>query len=176
MITKAFANLLSWIRSFARKGLLTMPFELWARMLPELERRGKYGHRESGAFLLGVAPNGASARVVKKVVYYDDVDPYCLVGSIRFAGERYPDLWDICMDEGLTVVGDVHTHPGANVGQSSTDQNHAIHKEEGHVALILPKYAIGEIPVERVGLHQFKDGAWHSWFGNDVKRHFRLKR
>ena len=49
-------------------------------------------------------------------------------------------LWDICKRRGLTVVADVHVHPGG-AGQSDSDRDHPMISRAGHIALILPDFA-----------------------------------
>ena len=48
-------------------------------MIKELGRRGLNGRREAGAFLLVRHDKGDGP--VVRVVYYDDLDPNCLVGE-----------------------------------------------------------------------------------------------
>lgn len=59
-----------------------------------MQRRGE-GTHESGAFLLGYQQG--SRRIVKKIIYYDDLDPYCFDhGIVIFDGSGYGPLWQIC--------------------------------------------------------------------------------
>ena len=41
---------------------------------------------------------------------------------------------------GLTVVADVHVHPGDS-GQSNSDRAYPMISQAGHIALILPRFA-----------------------------------
>ena len=115
----------------ARTRLVIGP-SLWRELISELGRRGLDGQREAGAFLLG-AQQGRERRVVK-AVYFDDLDPGCLVGYIHLQGHGYSKLWDICEAEGLHVLSDVHTHPGAQVAQSSIDRENPMIASAGHLA------------------------------------------
>jgi len=111
----------------------------WACLIRELRRRG-YGQRESGAFLLG-RDEGGKLRV-KRVVYYDDIDPHALdKGYIHIDGRRYDALWAVCKEHGLSVVADIHTHPGASVRQSESDRTHPMIPQAGHTAIIVPFFA-----------------------------------
>ena len=86
---------------------------LWHRLLSGLRKRGRHYSRESGAFLLGHRREGR-VRVLQFVLY-DDLDPECLdTGIVRFDGRHFGKLWDLCTQRGLTVVADVHTHPGSS--------------------------------------------------------------
>jgi proteasome lid subunit RPN8/RPN11 len=94
----------------------------WFKLTSELCRRGR-NKRESGAFLLA---HETSPKVVR-TVYYDDLDSRCLnKGYIHFDGAGYVKLWQICRDEQLRVVADVHTHPSKWTGQSQSDEQNPI--------------------------------------------------
>ena len=87
----------------------------------KLRERGRNASRESGAFLLGHRAGGR-ARIVDFVLY-DDLDPHALdTGIVRFDGRHFGALWDICKQRGLSVVADVHVHPGG-AGQSDSDRD-----------------------------------------------------
>lgn len=108
----------------------------WIRLQRTLKRRGE-GCRESGAFLLA-APDGV---VVKKFIAYDDLDPSCLDnGYIRFAGNGFARLWDLCRRLNLRVIADAHTHPSRWVGQSPSDKSNPMMPRRGHIAFIFPAY------------------------------------
>ncbi|HEY1588069.1 MAG TPA: hypothetical protein VGH63_20355, partial [Polyangia bacterium] len=106
-------------RLHKRRSLVRLRPELWQELLAELAARGG-GVRESGAFLLADAA-GDRRRVVR-LVYLDDLDPDSLQGGISFRGTAYGALWRICRRGRLTVVADVHTHPGSGVAQSTIDR------------------------------------------------------
>lgn len=140
----------------------------WASMLSELERRGA-GFRESGAFLL--ASSRSDARRVERVVYFDDLDPTCLVGSIHLSGDAYPRLWDLCAQHSLRVIADVHTHPGTSVRQSSIDAANPMISRRGHVALIVPSFAQSMVRPTDVGVHLYLGAAgWTSSFRDAAAR------
>ena len=80
------------------------------------------------------------ARIVDFILY-DDLDPHALdTGIVRFDGRYFGALWDICKRRGLSVVADVHVHPGGS-GQSASDREHPMISRAGHIALILPDFA-----------------------------------
>ena len=92
----------------------------WWRLTRALRCRSG-GHHESGAFLLG-KKTGRRARITE-AVFYDDLYPRVFdSGIVRFDGRYFGRLWDICQVQGLTVVADVHTHPGAAC-QSHSDRS-----------------------------------------------------
>jgi proteasome lid subunit RPN8/RPN11 len=159
---------------FRRFALLRVDRSTWRELLGELEHRGE-GWRESGAFLC--ADVSGKRPDVTRLVYFDDLDPDCLNGGIHIVGTAYSKLWDICEAENLRVVGDVHTHPGANVAQSCIDSSSPALARVGHVALIVPNLAAGDIGPSAVGVHLYQgDAGWRSWFSRratirlDVRR------
>ena len=112
---------------------------LWWRLLRALRSRGQNASRESGAFLIG--NNNKVHRRIVDFVLYDDLDPHSLEsGIVRFDGRYFSELWSQCKARDLTVVADIHVHPGA-AGQSLSDKNHPMISAKGHIALILPSYA-----------------------------------
>lgn len=155
------------------RALLRIRSNDWASMVGELSRRGE-GMRESGAFLL--ADRDGHPRTVTRIVYLDDLDPHCLTGGIEFGGLAYSKLWDLCDAEQRRVIGDVHTHPGRGVRQSHIDAANPMIARRGHVALIVPDYAAGDVEAEQAGVHLYHGNGWQSWFGRDAGRRLFIRR
>lgn len=125
--------------------------EVWQAGVDELRRR-TYSYREAGAFLLG---RHGKRRVIEEFVFYDDIDPDALsTGIVEIDGRRLGTLWAHCRSKGLSVVADVHVHPGSH-GQSDSDQANPIIAEVGHVAVILPDFAAGATNPGGIGVHQY---------------------
>ena len=161
----------TWV--FRRSPLLRFKRRQWRDLIEELGRRGE-GRRESGAFLL--APRN-DLSCVSHIEYFDDLDPHCLKGHIHFDGRAFSKLWDICESEGLIVVGDVHTHPGASVHQSTIDVENPMVARAGHIALIVPHLAGRVVRPRQVGVHQYAgDDGWTPWFGREASARASVKR
>ncbi len=146
---------------------LTVKRALWKKLMRELRFRGE-GRRETGAFLLGRRAN----RKVTHFLRYDQLDPGAYdTGIIIFNGDGYIPLWNFCAEKKLQVLADVHTHPGEWTGQSPSDRQHPMIAQEGHLALIIPFYAMNEDQLlEGVGIHEFLgDQNWRSWETTDKK-------
>lgn len=156
-----------------RSALLRMRRVDWNTMVAELGRRG-HSNRESGAFLLG--DRDGDQRTVTRVVYLDDLDPNCLTGGIEFDGLAYSKLWDICDAEKRRVIGDVHTHPGRGVHQSSIDAANPMIAQDAHVALIVPYLAMHPIDAREVGVHRYDGRRWQTWTGRDAARRLFIRR
>lgn len=116
------------------------------------------GRRESGGFLLGSTKD--RCRHIEKFLPYDVIDPTCLRGHILFDGSKMDMVWRECRRLGLTVVADVHTHPGS-YGQSSIDQANPMIPERGHLALIVPNFANKIYFPGEIGIYEFaRRGVW----------------
>ena len=140
-------------RLFAPRNELSCSWFLWRRLKTKLRERGHHCLRESGAFLLGHRESGSS-RIVDFVLY-DDLDPHALdSGIVRFDGRYFSDLWAICKLRGLTVVADIHVHPGGS-SQSDSDHDHPMISQAGHIALILPHFATGAQPRREIGIYRY---------------------
>ena len=136
---------------------------LWNEGLKELRRRTE-GRHESGAFLLGKCEG--DRRAVTRFVYYDDLDPHSLdTGIVVFDGAGYGPLWQLCRETGLTVVADVHTHPG-NEGQSCSDRDNPMIAKPGHIAIIVPRFAERVFMPNRLGIYEYEgEHRWHDHSG-----------
>ncbi len=144
---------------------------LWDRGARELQRRTGNA-RESGAFLLG--KKEAKTRRILRFVYYDDLDPHCFDrGIVEFDGGQYGSLWNICRDEGLEVVADVHVH-ALGFGQSPSDREHPMMPLAGHLAVILSHYALNNVLPGHIGLYEYQGN--HHWTDHSLEgpRYFRL--
>lgn len=132
---------------------LTCPGELWNRLLTQLRERGQHGERESGAFLLGQRPNQQAG--ISEFVLYDDLDPHSLDrGIVHFDGRYYGALWERCRRASFIVVADVHTHPFGS-RQSPSDRAHPMISAAGHIALIIPRFAMGVATKEEIGMYRY---------------------
>ena len=141
-------------RLFAPKHELSCSWFLWRRLLTCLRERGLNKSRESGAFLLG-HHNGGRIRITDFILY-DDLDPHCLdTGIVRFDGRYFGKLWELCKTRGLTVVADVHVHPGGSQ-QSESDRTHPMISSKGHLALILPHFAASPLSRHEIGIYRYQ--------------------
>jgi hypothetical protein len=149
-------------RLFAPRHELSCSWLLWRRLIGKLRERGQDETRESGAFLLGFQKPGRAGRIVDFVLY-DDLDPHSLdTGIIRFDGKHFGKLWAICRARGLTIVADVHVHPGGST-QSASDKADPMVTQAGHLALILPDFARPPVPREDIGIYRYLGNqAWHT--------------
>lgn len=156
-----------------RRSLLRLRRADWDGLVAEVAARG-HGRIESGAFLL--ARQSGDQRLVSRIAYYDDLDPNCLQGGIHFDGRAYGKLWALCRAECLTVIGDVHTHPGSWVTQSDTDSGSPMVAQKGHVALIVPRFAQGRVDPGAVGVHLYDGRGWTTWTGQDAQARLFVRR
>jgi proteasome lid subunit RPN8/RPN11 len=137
----------------------------WRGIVGELERRGGHEH-EAGAFLLGTEHAGCLE--VGDVVFYDDLDPEAYsTGVCVLYGDAFARLWAICREKKLTVVADVHTHPG-RAFQSGADKTNPMVARSGHVAIIVPNFAAW--PISRNELRVYEYRGQHEWVDQSPPR------
>ena len=148
-------------RLWAPRHEISCSWFLWRRLCAKLRERGRNASRESGAFLLGYRADGRAR--ITDFILYDDLDPHALdTGIVHFDGRHFGALWDICKQRGMSVVADVHVHPGG-AGQSSSDRDHPMISRAGHIAFILPDFARPPVPPESVGIYRYLGGKrWHT--------------
>lgn len=155
------------------RPLLKLPLALYANLVADLARSGA-GVAESGAFLLGTV-DGDDRQVAGYL-------PYEAVAAqsrrrhayVAFTAEEMARAWDYCYRNKVQVVADVHTHPGGPM-QSLSDRAHPIVSLAGHVALIVPHFALRNPQPADLGVHQFLGGGrWRSLFGADAARALQL--
>jgi hypothetical protein len=152
----SFSILATIRRALAPQHELSCSVFLWVRLLTALRSRGRGRTRESGAFLLGHRRDGRAR--VTGFALYDDLDPTSLdSGIVRFSGDRFGELWNLCARIGVTVVADVHVHPGS-AEQSGSDQAHPMIPCEGHIALILPRFAAPPVRRREIGIYRYLGG------------------
>lgn len=161
-------------RLLAPQHELSCSWFLWRRLAARLRERGRGESRESGAFLLGHTDANGAARI-SDFVLYDDLDPHSLdTGIVRFDGKYFGRLWAMCRERGLTVVADVHVHPGDS-GQSNTDRDYPMVSQAGHIALIIPRFARKPIPHDDIGIYRYLGaGEWQTVPRGQRRRFFSL--
>jgi proteasome lid subunit RPN8/RPN11 len=126
-------------------------------LLHDLRQRGGYV-RESGAFLLGDQADGVQR--IKAYLLFDDIDPNSLTGFIDFDGSRMDLVWAECQRRNLSVMADIHTHPGG-YGQSSIDRENPMMPRRGHLGLIVPHYARRPFGPGEIGIYELTGrGQW----------------
>jgi proteasome lid subunit RPN8/RPN11 len=159
------------IRGFvAPEYTLSCSTRLWRAGLTELRRRTE-GWHESGAFLLGHREK--KHRSIIRFVYYDDLDPHSLdSGIVIFDGAGYSPLWKLCAETGLTVVADIHVHPGA-AQQSNSDRQNPMIATTGHIALIVPDFAVRIFSPNELGIYEYEgEHCWRDRSGERADRFF----
>ncbi len=82
-------------------------------------------------------------------------------GSFRTEAEANCDLVVALAQLGLTLVAQVHSHPGAWVDHSDGDDSGALVRFAGYWSLVVPDFArTGMRPLDKVGVHLFGDGVF----------------
>lgn len=158
------------MNSFAKP--LEFRLGIWAALIADLRKRGG-GRRESGAFLLGEVCE--HAKVVHAWLPYDELDSSSLnYDYIRLSTEAFSKLWSVCEQHRMQVVADVHTHP-LGPSQSPSDRANPMIGLTGHLALIVPHFAQGNVSPADVSVNVYKGAKrWKSYFGMQAAAHIKL--
>ncbi len=147
------------IRAFvAPSHKLNIPSALWNDVMSQLRERGHQRH-ESGGFLLGRQIGERREAVL--AIFYDELDSKAYAtGICILKADSFSKLWALCREKGLTVVADLHTHPGAAF-QSGSDRKNPMVARAGHIAIIVPDFAAPPVTYGRLGIYEYQ-GA-HQW-------------
>lgn len=156
----------SIIRAFAAPDhRINCAPNVWRRLTDGLYRRGANRH-EAGAFLLGTRTG--DIRTVSDLVFYDELDPDAYqTGVCVLHAPAFSTLWSICRERGLTVVADIHTHPGAAF-QSHSDRTNPMVAREGHIAIIVPDFAAPPVGFGKLGIFEYRGS--HRWIDHSPTR------
>lgn len=138
---------------------LEVSARVWTDLISGIRTRGA-GTRESGAFLLGDVVDGA--RQVRQIVPYEELEQAAALSNhVRLTNRAFQKLWDTCACDRVQVVADIHSHPfGAT--QSRSDRENPMIALKGHLALIVPYFAMrGTSPSdvtinEYIGAHRWR--------------------
>jgi hypothetical protein len=160
-------------RLLAPRHELSISWLTWHRLVNSLQKSGKNFRRESGAFLLGNRMDDVTR--IETFVPYDQLDPNALdSGIVNFDGRHFGALWDLCKRRNLTVVADVHTHPGF-AEQSESDRTNPMISTAGHLALILPRFAARPIARADMGIYRYEGGKrWRKVPANERRAFFHI--
>lgn len=152
--------------------LLEAPAQLWSELVAHLRRQGG-GVRESGAFLLG--RKDASMRVITRFLPYERLQADALHDDyVSLTAASFSKLWELCRADKLSVVADIHTHR-FGAGQSQSDRTNPMVALASHIALIVPRFAQGEVRISDVNMYVYQGShRWASYSGSDVEERLRL--
>ena len=139
---------------------------IWPALMTDLYQRGG-GRRESGAFLLGQVHETSNA--VHEWLPYDELDHKSLnYAYVRLESSAFSRPWAICAARKLDVVADVHTHPKGPC-QSASDRANPMISLAGHMALIVPRFAGGNVVPRDLSVNVYLgSGKWASRFREDA--------
>lgn len=153
---------------------LEISVDLWDGLIVHLREKGQ-GIRESGAFLLG--RNNSGVRQVTGFLPYEELQADALhEGHVSLSSASFSKLWAICSEHGITVVSDVHTHR-FGPQQSRSDRTNPMVALAGHIGIIVPGFAQGQIRIEEIGVHIYLGNhRWESKFGINAQTMIRLVR
>ncbi len=152
--------------------MLEVPSALWKVLLDHLRKEGA-GTRESGAFLLG--NKCGPKRVVTHFLPYEKLQPDALHDDyVSLSAASFSKLWKLCRSEGLSVVADIHTHR-FGPAQSRSDAANPMIAINGHMAIIVPRFAQGPVQLHDLGLYIYKGNhRWKAYSKANVAKQIKL--
>jgi proteasome lid subunit RPN8/RPN11 len=127
-------------------------------------RRCGGGERECVAYWLGPSGDSALVDTVLQPPHVGWPDRYEVDST--WVTSFFLDL----RTTGQTVRAQVHTHPGAGVRHSPTDDAFALAPSLGFVSLVLPHYATGPISVEGAYVAVVTQAGWAERTPSEVIR------
>ena len=113
-------------------------------------------------------------RRIEEFVYYDDIDPTCFRhGFVEFNGAKLGMVWQKCRDSKMAVVADVHVHPGP-FGQSPSDRDNPMIPQAGHLAIIIPDFAVRSRLPGGIGVYEYLGARQWRDYSSNGKRIFHV--
>lgn len=146
---------------------------LWHSLISHLRHQGQ-GVRESGAFLLGSINGGQ--RNIQGFLPYERLQADALHEDyVALSSKSFAKLWVQCRAKKMSVVGDVHTHR-FGPQQSISDKANPMIARQGHMAIIIPRFAQRAVRPVDLGIHNYCGShRWSSVFGDDVNQQFNVE-
>src|SRR5207249_2957147 len=96
-------------------------------------------------------------------------------GSFETNSDANAAVIRVLADLGLTLVGQVHSHPGEWVDHSLGDDAGAMVRFKGYWSLIVPWFARkGMLPLSRCGVHVYQDGQFSRLSAAAVRSRIRV--
>ncbi len=72
-------------------------------------------------------------------------------------------------DAGLSLVGQIHSHPGGFVDHSGGDDDDAFMPTENAISIVVPNYGReGMLPLDRCGVHRYEAGVFRRLSGAEL--------
>jgi proteasome lid subunit RPN8/RPN11 len=145
---------------------LHVSLELWTTTWYGLQRRSA-GENEAACVWLGTRSPHLERAL--EVVYLDD-----LPGTVgrrlqhRTSRQAVDMMLELARTKRMSIVGDLHTHPGEWVDLSEVDREHPIEYRVGLLALVIPSFGRGGADLTRTGVHEYAGaGRWNTFESHD---------
>lgn len=138
------------------------------RILPTY--RGPDGDHEGISFLLGF--EFASLTLFTSVIGPEaDHGP----GHVSCTREQVLAASRAARGAGLSLLAQIHSHPGPWTFHSEGDDDMVLMPFEGMLSIVAPRYGhFGLRPLDSLGAHQFQDGRWIVCERQSLTDHFRI--
>jgi hypothetical protein len=113
--------------------------------------------------------------VLMAVLYPCGHDVALESGFVHVGSDTTAEMGRWLRAQGLSALIQVHTHPNAWTGHSSTDDDFSIASSEGFVSLVWPHYGARSVTgIQDLGVHRLSGGEWHDVDGRDAEALIRI--
>lgn len=91
-------------------------------------------------------------------------------GSFKTSTNTNAEVVAFLSDAGLSLLGQVHTHPGKFVDHSEGDDEGAFMRTENYISIVVPNYGRqGMLPLGRCGVHRYERGRFRRLLGAELE-------
>ena len=113
--------------------------------------------------------------VVMSVLYPCGADVLMTPQLLRVGADAVAEMGRWLRGQDQRALAQVHTHPGAWVGHSPTDDDHTIATGEGFISIVWPRFATAPLPdLAGAGVHRLRAGSWERLSPEETLKTFRV--
>jgi hypothetical protein len=113
--------------------------------------------------------------VVMSVLYPCGPDVAMSGRLLRVGPDTTAEMGRWLRAQGQRALAQIHTHPGAWVDHSSTDDDHTIASNEGFISIVWPRFAAVPLTdLTEAGVHRLRGGKWARLSREEVHELFRV--
>ena len=93
-------------------------------------------------------------------------------GSVFVDAKEFGKCAKRARQQGLLVLAQLHSHPGSCCHHSDGDDRLITLPFEGMLSIVVPNYGAEDVPLEKCGVHQNRNGVWHLCTEESVRENF----
>ncbi|HEX8247427.1 MAG TPA: hypothetical protein VF599_04525 [Pyrinomonadaceae bacterium] len=92
-------------------------------------------------------------------------------GCIRTTPKANAQALSVIVGTPLILLGQAHSHPGAGVRHSPTDDTETFASFDGAISVVVPNFGREEINLQTCGIHRHMDGAFRFIESSEISDH-----